>query len=88
MYGLDGASYSWYKTLRDFLQDRGCKKPLTDPAFFYYHREGRLAGIITTWVNDVFSCGSKEFQKEVMEEGEDIIMLPQGGPGGACPCGH
>ena len=67
MYGLDEASYLWYETLRDFLQERGCKRPLSDPAFFYYHKDGVLAGIATTWVDDVFSCGNEAFQEEVMQ---------------------
>ena len=67
MYGLDEASFLWYETIRDYLRERGCKSPVSDPAFFYWHKDGKLEGILTTWVDDIFSCGSENFKKEVME---------------------
>lgn len=67
MYGLDEASYLWYETIKDFMEERGCKRPMTDPAFFYYIKDGRLQGIATTWVDDIFSCGSEIFQRDIMD---------------------
>lgn len=67
MYGLDEASYLWYETIKDFMEERGCKSPMNDPAFFYYIKYGRLQGIATTWVDDIFSCGSEVFQKDIMD---------------------
>ena len=67
MYGLDEASYIWYETLRDFFLDRGCKKPISDPAFFYYQKDRVLAGIIALWVDDVFTCGNEDFEEDIMK---------------------
>ena len=67
MYGLDEASFLWYETIRDYLEEKGCKRPMSDPAFFYWHKDGKLEGILTTWVDDVFSCGTDNFKREVME---------------------
>ena len=67
MYGLDEASYLWYETIKDFMEEKGCKRPMADPAFFYYIKDGVLQGMATTWVDDIFSCGNETFQKDVME---------------------
>ena len=67
MYGLDEASYLWYETIKDFMEEKGCRRPMSDPAFFYYIKEDRLEGIATTWVDDIFSCGSEVFQRDVMD---------------------
>ena len=55
MYGLDEASFLWYETIKDYLEEKGCKRPMSDAAFFYWHKDGKLEGILTTWVDDVFS---------------------------------
>ena len=49
MYGLDEASFLWYETIRDYLEEKGCKRPMSDPAFFYWHKDGKLEGILTTF---------------------------------------
>ena len=67
MYGLDEASYIWYETLRDWFLARGCKQPISDPAFFYYQKDGVLCGIIALWVDDVFTCGNEIFEEDIMK---------------------
>ena len=67
MYGLDEASFLWYETLRDSLINKGGKKVMSDPAFFYFHKDGVLIGVIALWVDDVFSAGNDEFQETVMK---------------------
>ena len=67
MYGLDEASFLWYETVKEFLEEKGCKIPHSDPAFFYYQENGVLQGIASTWVDDIFSCGSDVFEEKVMK---------------------
>ena len=58
MYGLDEASFLWYETVKDFLEEKGCKRPTSDPAFFYWHKDGKLEEILATWVDDT-GCPKK-----------------------------
>ena len=64
---MDEASFLWYDTVKGFLENKGCRQPLADPAFFFYQKEGVLQGIATLWVDDIFSTGSDIFEEDIMK---------------------
>ena len=59
VYGLGEAGKEWYEIISTWLISTGMIRSETDPAFFYYVKTGRLAGMLALHVDDALCpiCG-------------------------------
>ena len=53
----------------------GCKSLVGDEAFFYYHKDGKLQGILSMHVDDFQGAGTKVFNKDIMEGLEKAFKI-------------
>ena len=53
VYGLGEAGKEWYETIPAWLISIGVIRSETDPAFFYYVKNGRLVGMLVLHVDDI-----------------------------------
>ena len=67
VYGLTGASRSWYLTLRVKLLKSGAVVSKYDQAIFTWYFGNKLHGRIATHVDDFYFAGSEIFQTRVMD---------------------
>ena len=67
IYGLSDASRQWYLKVKESLIAYGMTMSIYDEAFFFNIHKGQLQGMIALHVDDFFYCGTKLFQKHVME---------------------
>ena len=68
LYGLnnDGAR-NFYLSVREKVTDLGCFVSTVDPSLFYYHnKDGSLAGVLITHVDDFLHAGNQVFNEEVI----------------------
>ena len=49
VYGLNDAARNWYLTVKTFLLKMNCVQLKTDPAAFYWHQNGEVAGIFLSY---------------------------------------
>lgn len=75
VYGLNDASRLWYIRLTEEFTNLGVTKSQLDEAIFYYHSQGRLEGIITTHVDDVFWGGTLTFKENVIHKLRNIFKI-------------
>ena len=68
VYGLKQASRKWYMKLSKELKNLGVKMCTMDEAFFYFHHDGELCGLLAGHVDDFFWCGSDRFKTEVIDK--------------------
>ena len=68
VYGLKQASRKWYIKISNELKNLGVKMCQMDEAFFYWHHEGQLAGLLAGHVDDFFWCGSEKFRAEIIDK--------------------
>ena len=66
-YGLWDGSRKWFLEVEEQLLKSGCKKSTKDEAFYYYHNEGQLQGLVCVHVDDFFMTGNAEFKKEIRD---------------------
>jgi hypothetical protein len=63
LYGLAGSGDYWAATFSNHLtQDFGMQQTVGDPAFFYKHIKGKLAGLCCSYVDDCLQAGDNEFE--------------------------
>ena len=67
MYGLGDSGRFWYLTITQFLEEKGCISLITDPAFYFYIKDGQLHGMAALHVDDIQHCGTPEFDRDVIE---------------------
>lgn len=75
VYGLNDASRTWYLKVYEELTKLNVKVCKYDPGLFYWHHNGKLAGIISTHVDDFCWGGSEYFEREVIEEIRKIFQV-------------
>ena len=68
VYGLNEAARMWYLRLSTELINLGMKKSKYDEAIFYWHRHGKLQGVLSAHVDDFFWAGTKMFKEEILEK--------------------
>ena len=64
VYGLCDASRMWRKCFSDELVKLGMKVSQLDPCCFYWHKQGRLQGILAFHVGDLIFAGTNQFENE------------------------
>ena len=67
-YGLADAGRHWYLRLKTELLNSGLIVNKYDQAFFMWHDEGKLAGILACHVDDVIYGGNKSFHDRVINK--------------------
>ena len=68
VYGLNDASREWYLTVKNFLLSLGCNQIKSDPAMFYWYKDGKLAGVFVMHVDDFLWGGTSDFEREVIDQ--------------------
>ena len=66
LYGLNDAARQFYKSVEQFLIEKGCQQSSMDPALFFLMKDGTLQGIIASHVDDFLHCGTQYFENNVM----------------------
>ena len=66
IYALGEAGKEWYETISAWLISTGMIRLETGPAFFYYVKNGRLAGMLALHVDDALYGGSPRFYQDVI----------------------
>ena len=67
VYGLGEAGKEWYETIFIWLISTGMVRSDTDPAFFYYVKNGKLTGMLALHGDDALYGGNNEFYKDVIK---------------------
>ena len=68
LYGLNDASRQWYLEVRKSLMNLGVKACVCDEAFFYWHCDGKLCGLMAVHVDDFVNAGNDDFSDGVVGE--------------------
>ena len=68
LYGLNDAARQFYKSVENFLIEKGCKKSSMDLALFLLMKDDSLQGIIASHVDDFLHCGTQYFENNVMKK--------------------
>ena len=67
VYGLSDASLSWYKKVKEILEQCGVEVSRLDPAVFLWKNEqGTVEGVIACHVDDFLWGGSANFEKQTI----------------------
>ena len=66
-YGLYDASRRWWIQVMEIMMELGGKTLIGDESLIYFHRNGKLMGLISIHVDDFQATGSEIFFKEVMD---------------------
>ena len=67
LYGLNDGARNFYLSVREKVTDLGCFVSTVDPSLFYYHnKDGSLAGVLITHVDDFLHAGNQVFNEEVI----------------------
>ena len=74
-YGLYDASRKWWMKVAQELVNAGCKSLVGDEALFYYHKDGKLQGIISLHVDDFQGAGTEVFQNDIMDRLENAFKI-------------
>ena len=68
IYGLNDAPRSWYDRIRqELLQLNGKMSEYDNALFFWYDSGGEFEGIMVLHVDDFVFCGTKEWEKRVVQ---------------------
>ena len=65
-YGLKDASRLWFQSASKRLINLGMKQSLSDSCLFYFHKDGKLQGLLMMHVDDLLSCGTKLFNEQII----------------------
>ena len=79
LYGLNDAPREWYNKLSERLTALGGQVSLYDKALFMWHKGGKLVGVMTTHVDDLIYCGTKEWQIEVLKKVQQEFKISKTG---------
>ena len=67
LYGLNDGAQNFYLSVQEKVTDLGCFVSTVDPSLFYYHnKDGSLAAVLITHVDDVLHAGNQVFNEEVI----------------------
>ncbi len=75
LYGLNDASKQWYDELDSRFENLGFEQCCQDPAFYYYHEDGKLEGVTALHVDDFMHCGSVNFNTNIMPKLLDGLVV-------------
>ena len=75
VYGLSDASLKWYNKVKKTIKNLGGEISDIDPAVFYWHCKGQLAGIVTIHVDDFLWGGSPEFENKVIKQMKRELLV-------------
>ena len=75
VYGLADAPRSFYLKLRDELLKLGVKQSSADHGLYFYHRNGRLQGIIVCHVDDMLWAGTELFKSGIICALQDSLSF-------------
>ena len=73
VYGLTDAARHWYERVNSELTQLGCAVSKFDPCLFVYKMSGRLAGLISTHVDDFWWCGNGQFETSVIKRLNEVF---------------
>lgn len=68
VYGLLDASLKWYQRGKNTISTLGGKVSHVDPAFFTWHKEGVLIGMIAVHVDDFLWSGDSYFSNQIIPQ--------------------
>ena len=66
VYGLNDASRTWYLRVCEELKKLGAKQCRYESALFYWHHQGKLEGVISIHVDDLFWGGTDLFKRSII----------------------
>ena len=66
-YGLYDASRRWWIRVMEVMQSLGGRTLVGDESLIYFHRDGKLIGLISLHVDDFQGTGNETFFTEVMD---------------------
>ena len=75
VYGLADSSRLWWQKLQGKLLELGACEMTGDKAFFYYHSEGKLQGVIAVHVDDLLYAGTEKFEEKIMSPLMDFFNI-------------
>ena len=75
VYGLNDAARAWYMRVKAELIRLGIKMCKLDPALFYWHCDGRIAGIICLHVDDFLWGGNEHFESVFANKLKSIFKI-------------
>ena len=75
VYGLSDAARQWYLRVKDELLKLGMKISSLDPALFSWHKNGKIEGILSLYVDDILWAGESSFKHEVMNKLSDMFTI-------------
>ena len=67
VYGLNDASLKWYERLDKELLNLNCSRSKYDNACYIFKENGKLAGVVCVFVDDVIGAGNASFKSKVMD---------------------
>ena len=67
IYGLNDASRKWYLKVKETLEEFGMTMNKYDEALFFWQLEGVLEGLATIHVDDFFTCGTQNFENNIVD---------------------
>ena len=67
-YGLYDASRRWWIKVILFLKELGGRTLVGDESFIYFHKDGKLVGMIALHVDDFQGTGNKDFFRNIMDK--------------------
>ena len=68
LYGLNDAARKFYDSVVMELSNLGCTKSMSDPALFYYKKNGVICGILVSHIDDFLHAGDSVFETDVMQK--------------------
>ena len=68
VYGLCDAPRVWFISVKQVLLKAGAEKSKLDDSIFFWHRNGKVQGLICCHVDDFFGGGINNFEKTVIQK--------------------
>ena len=68
LYGLNDAARKFYDSVVMELKNLGCLQSMSDPALFYYKKDGNLCGILVSHIDDFLHAGNNTFEEDIMQK--------------------
>ena len=78
IYGLCDTSRVWYISVKEVRLKTGTEKSKFDDSIFFWHRNGKVQGLIYCHVDDFFWGSTNDFQKTVIQRlKESFVTSPE-----------
>ena len=68
VYGLCDVPRVWYISVKEVLLKAGTEKSNFHESIFFWHRNGKVQGLICCHVDDFFWGGKNDFEKTVIQK--------------------